>query len=104
MILTAVQKKETMDLLCQKLFDQRLVRGIRQIPTVHTFYEQGKKKQNEEILLLMEIKDSDYKKIEELIKEFTDFSIPEITLYKIKEGNLEYFQAIKKETEKIETM
>ena len=30
MVLTAVQKKETMDLLCQKLFDQRLVRGIRQ--------------------------------------------------------------------------
>ena len=89
------------NLIATTIVDENLAACVNIVPAITSIYKWDGKVQNDnELLLIIKTQESMFESLEKRIKEFHEYSIPEIIAIPIVKGNKEYLDWINKETTK----
>lgn len=85
-------------LLEEKLVDGELAACVNSVPVDSCFMWKQKKETAKEILLIVKSRRKLFKKLEETVKQYHSYEIPEIIALPIIAGNPEYLNWVKENT------
>lgn len=94
-VMTATPNKKSAVLIADGLVDEGLAACVQVIPAVISIYKwQGKKKRDQENILLIKTKKSAFKKIRKYLKENHPYELPECIALPIEAGSKAYLDWI----------
>jgi len=100
-VTTTTDKKEDAGRISKAIVENRLAACVQVSgPITSTYWWNGNMEETEEWLLTMKTRKDLYPKLEQAIKNFHPYEVPEIVAVPIGAGSKEYFDWLVKETEK----
>lgn len=90
--LTTFARKEEAENVAKTLLKEKLAACVQLIPIESKYLWQGKIEESKEILCLIKTKEKLFNKLEKRIKELHSYSVPEIIMLRIEDGNKEYLK------------
>lgn len=75
------------------LVDNKIAACVNIIPNIKSIYTwQDKVEESNEVLLIIKTIENNLDKLEEIVKKYHPYTVPEIISWPIKSGNMEYLQ------------
>jgi len=75
------------------LVDNRIAACINIVPNIKSIYTwQDKVEESNEVLLIIKTVEDNLEKLEEVVKKYHPYTVPEIISWNIKSGNVEYLK------------
>ena len=100
-VTTTTDKKEDAGRIAKAIVENRLAACVQVSgPITSTYWWNGNMEETEEWLLTMKTRKELYSKLEQAIKNFHPYEVPEIAAVPISAGSKEYLDWMEKETDK----
>lgn len=93
-VYTTTNTKKNAREISKALLDAKLAACIQSFPMSSTYEWQGELVEDEELLMLIKIKASDYDDVERLIRESHDYDVAEVLMTDVRKGNPAYLEWI----------
>jgi len=79
--------------LARVLVNNRVAACVNIVPSIKSIYTwEDKVEESEEVLLIIKAMEENLEKLEELVKKYHPYTVPEIISWPIKSGNIEYLK------------
>ena len=99
-IYTTIDNEKDARKIANFLVDEQLVACVNIIPNIESIYRwKGKIEEEKEFILIAKTVDDNVNKTIKRIKELHNYDLPDIISFQINNGNQEYLDYIKRETE-----
>jgi periplasmic divalent cation tolerance protein len=96
-VLMTASSPEEAEKLARMLVEQKLAACVSQVPSVKsTYWWQGKIETAQEILLIAKTLKTSVKSLVKAVKKNHSYTVPEVIALRIKDGNKDYLEWIKK--------
>lgn len=97
-VLTTFANMEEAKKIVKALLEEKLAACVQLTEIKSKYWWKGKIESSEEILCLIKTKEKLFEKIEKRIKELHSYTVPEIIMLRIEDGNKEYLKWLEEST------
>lgn len=96
LVMTTCNQRTSARRIGDGLVEQGLAACVNIIPAIESVYRwQGRIEHDEELLLIIKARASDYARLEQAIKDLHDYELPEVVAVPIETGSADYLNWIK---------
>jgi periplasmic divalent cation tolerance protein len=96
---TTVNSKQSADKIARKLLDERVTSCVQVFGPIQSHYWwKGRIERTKEWVCFIKARSSDYRRIEDSVKEVHPYDVPEILALPVLRGNASYLRWIRNET------